>query len=105
LYTLNPYGFELLEKTLEQKNYKKQFREKLGMATLFSSIVFNICNILKNDLNIIGAVTEAESKGTEVIVSRFGFVESTDFYLQKEAHLRAKKSRADYFHEIFKLGK
>jgi hypothetical protein len=89
-----------LEKTLEQKDYKRQFGEKLGMATLSSFIAFNICNILKNDLNIMGAFTKASSKGTEIIVSRFGFVESTHFYIEKKIF-----SKAEYFHEIFKLNK
>jgi hypothetical protein len=104
LYTLNPYGSELLETTLEQKNYKKQFGEKLGMATLSSFIVFNICNLLKDDLNIIGAATMAASKGTKIIVSRFGFVDPTNFYMGKEVQ-SAKKSKVDYFREINRLNK
>jgi hypothetical protein len=101
LFTLNKYGSEKLEKTLTKKDYKRQSDgEKLGMATFSSSIVFNICNLLKDDLNIIGAFTEAKSKGTEIIVSRFGFVDCKNFYIGKE-----KKSKVDYFHEINRLGK
>jgi hypothetical protein len=105
LYTLNPYGSEFLEKTLEQKDYKKQSGEKLGMATLASFIVFNICNLLKDNLNIIGAASHAVSTGTKIIVSRFGFVDPKKFSVEKEVGLRVKKSKVDYFREINRLDK